>query len=40
MRFVGDDADLAGGGCLLEEAAGGLVQVDLGDAELGGPGDP
>ena len=40
MRFVGDDADLAGGGRRLEEAAGGRVQVDLGDAELGGPGDP
>jgi hypothetical protein len=30
MRLVGDDADLAVGGRLLEEAPGGLVQVDLG----------
>ena len=36
IGLVGEEAELAVGGCLLEEAPGGLVQVDLGDAQLGG----
>jgi hypothetical protein len=34
MWLIRDEAELAVGGRLLEEASGGLVQVDLGDAAL------
>jgi hypothetical protein len=40
VGLVGDDADLAFGGCLLDESSGGVVQLDPGHPQLGGPGHP
>src|SRR5512132_4518983 len=39
VGLVGDDADLPAGR-LLDEAPGGLPYLDLGHAQLGGPGHP
>jgi hypothetical protein len=40
LGLVGDEAELALGGWLLDVAPGGLVQLHPGHAQLGGPGDP
>ena len=40
MRLIRDDADLGLGGYFLDEAVGGLVQPNVGHAQLGGAGHP